>query len=168
MHKRLQEIDQEIAEEQARIDRSFAGENEYVGSETMGIRGSNTRIERLQQEKAELEADEFVGIETKPEATPEETVAIEKTEQNKFDRIQAKMERKRQSMKKLHQPSPQTTPLVGLVPQVNIKTSKNLIKVHHKQFRQLIVIRTYGQSSTRSVLMRRIENIVLKHMFKFV
>ena len=36
--QRLQEIDQEIAEEQPRIDRSFAGENEYVGSETLYTR----------------------------------------------------------------------------------------------------------------------------------
>ena len=97
MHKDFKRLIKKLQKNKPRIDRSFAGENEYVGSETMGIRGSNTRIERLKQEKAELEADEFVGIETKPEATPEETVAIEKTEQNKFDRIQAKMERKRQS-----------------------------------------------------------------------
>ena len=124
--QRLQEIDQEIAQEQGKIDRSQAGENEYFGSEEMGIKGSNTRIERLRQEKAELEADEMVGIETKPEPTPEQTVAIEKSEQNKFDRIQAKMERRRQNRgEEVASAGPQTTPPVAPVTQVNMQNIDN-------------------------------------------
>ena len=54
-----------IEEELARIDRSRAGENEYVGSERMGILGSETRIkkarEKVEELKLELE-EKFPGI----------------------------------------------------------------------------------------------------------
>ena len=54
-----------IEEELARIDRSRAGENEYVGSERMGILGSETRIkkarEKVDELKLELE-EKFPGI----------------------------------------------------------------------------------------------------------
>ena len=54
-----------IEEELARIDRSRAGENEYVGSERMGVLGSETRIkkakEKVEELKLELE-EKFPGI----------------------------------------------------------------------------------------------------------
>jgi hypothetical protein len=44
-----------IAEEQARIDRSNAGENEYFGIEANGVSNSLDRIEELRAEKAILD-----------------------------------------------------------------------------------------------------------------
>lgn len=129
--QRLQEIDQEIAQEQARIDRSQAGENEYFGSEEMGIRGSNTRIERLRQEKAELEADEMVGIETKPsvDSTTDrmsEEEQVELAKNIRLEKIKARMERKRQSMgEEVASAGPPSSTPVAPVTQVNMQQIDN-------------------------------------------
>ena len=50
-------IQEEIAADQARIARSESGENEYTGSESMGIKGSNTRITRAQKRLAEQDEE---------------------------------------------------------------------------------------------------------------
>ena len=48
-------VSAKIAEEQARIDRSNAGENEYFGIEANGVSNSLDRIEELRAEKAILD-----------------------------------------------------------------------------------------------------------------
>jgi len=48
-------VSAKIAEEQARIDRSNAGENEYFGIEANGVSNSLDRIEELRAEKAMLD-----------------------------------------------------------------------------------------------------------------
>ena len=48
-------VSAKIAEEQARIDRSNAGENEYYGFEVNGVSDSLDRIEELKAEKAMLD-----------------------------------------------------------------------------------------------------------------
>ena len=50
----LQRINGQTAEEQARIDRSMAGENEYWGKEAKGIAKSQETINALKEKKAEL------------------------------------------------------------------------------------------------------------------
>lgn len=103
--KRLDEIDAELKKERERIARSEAGENEYVGSEEMGIRGSNTRIERLKKERMELNAVDAAPLGQSPGAMggrpTVERPTVDLTD--RFDRRasadqrQARLERQRQS-----------------------------------------------------------------------
>ena len=57
IQEKLAEQEALIEEEMARISRSESGENEYLGSEKMGIKGSRTRIEKAQKKIEELKIE---------------------------------------------------------------------------------------------------------------
>jgi len=48
----IKDLEAQIAEEQARIDRSMSGENEYFGRESKGIENSKEKIEQLKRDLA--------------------------------------------------------------------------------------------------------------------
>ena len=71
----VKDLEAQIAKEQARIDRSKAGENEYWGSEASGIEDSQEKIEQMrkdlalvQQRTEELKAQEKAAAEAAAEA----------------------------------------------------------------------------------------------------
>ena len=57
IQEKLAEQEALIEEEMARISRSESGENEYLGSEKQGIKGSRTRIEKAQKKIEELKIE---------------------------------------------------------------------------------------------------------------
>lgn len=142
--KRKQEINDEIAMEEARIARSQAGENEFTGSEEMGIRGSNTRIARLKKERSKLaledatpmDAAETQGLGEKPvevdpmQMSDEEQVELAKNiraENRRLELSRARIERKKQRMRgdEIASNGPVTAAPPAPVTQVNMQNIDN-------------------------------------------
>ena len=85
----VKDLEAQIAEEQARIDRSMAGENEYWGSEASGIEDSQAKIEQMRKDlelvrkrTEELKAQEKAAADAAAEAAgvPAEATSAAATE----------------------------------------------------------------------------------------
>jgi hypothetical protein len=85
----MKDLEAQIAEEQARIDRSMAGENEYWGSEASGIEDSQAKIEQMRKDlelvrkrTEELKAQEKAAADAAAEAAgvPAEATSAAATE----------------------------------------------------------------------------------------
>ena len=79
--ERRQEIESEIAAEQARVDRSASGENEYWGNEEAGREESEAKIRELQQELATLpQPEESTTGQPQPTPANQPTVRVMTTD----------------------------------------------------------------------------------------
>ena len=85
----MKDLEAQIAEEQARIDRSMAGQNEYWGSEESGIADSQAKIEQMRKDMElvrkrteELKAQEKAAADAAAEAAgvPAEATSAAATE----------------------------------------------------------------------------------------